>query len=144
MFGTKRQNSFHRKSWYPSPLFFLTFSVPESFWNTEGFLDEIFRHSETKIFRRKVLILPLPSYSYPFLLPGIFWNTAQKGSRAKFFGTARQKNSTKNCDITLLSIKFFDTRNQWHPKGFPYESFRHCETKNFRRKILILPPPSYP
>ena len=22
----------------------------------------------------------------------------------------------------------------------PYENFRHCETKNFRRKILILPP----
>ena len=26
-------------------------------------------------------------------------------------------------------------------KWFPYENFRHCETKNFRRKILILPPP---
>ena len=24
--------------------------------------------------------------------------------------------------------------------SFPYEIFRHCETKNFRRKILILPP----
>ena len=23
---------------------------------------------------------------------------------------------------------------------FPYEKFRRCETKNFRRKILILPP----
>ena len=26
-------------------------------------------------------------------------------------------------------------------KWFPYENFRHCETKNFCRKILILPPP---
>ena len=53
----------------------------------------------------------------------------------------RQKISTENRDITLWSIKFFDTRNQWHPKGSPYKIFRHCETKNFRRNILILPPP---
>ena len=28
-----------------------------------------------------------------------------------------------------------------HIKGFRYENFRHCETKIFRRKILILPHP---
>ena len=50
-----------------------------------------------------------------------------------------KKISTENRDITLLSIKFFDTRNQWNPKGFPYEFFRHCETKNFPQKIGILP-----
>ena len=35
----------------------------------------------------------------------------------------------------------FYTRNYCNSKGFPYGIFRHCETKIFRRKILILPPP---
>ena len=51
----------------------------------------------------------------------------------------RQKKSTKNRDITLSSIKFFDTWNQWHPRGFPYELFPHCETKTFWQKTLIHP-----
>ena len=60
--------------------------------------------------------------------------------------------STQNRDITLWSIRFFDTRNHWHPKGFPYKICRHCERKKFRQKFVILPssstppppPPSYP
>ena len=32
------------------------FSIPEIFWNTEGFLFEVFRHYETKIFQRKIVI----------------------------------------------------------------------------------------
>ena len=36
---------------------------------------------------------------------------------------------------------FFGTRKQCNSKGFPYGNFRHCETENFRRKILIIPPP---
>ena len=39
----------------------------------------------------------------------------------------------------LLSLTFFDTRNWWSTKGFPYEIFRHCETKKFRRKNMIPP-----
>ena len=70
-----------------------------------------------------------------------FRNTAPKGSPAKFFGTARQKNWSKNRDITLLSIKIFGSQNRWHPKVFPYDIFRHCGTKIFQRKILILPLP---
>ena len=41
-------------------------------------------------------------------------------------------------------MNLFDTRIQWHGKGFPYEIFPHSGTKNFRRKNLTLPPPSYP
>ena len=55
-----------------------------------------------------------------------------------------KKKSTKNRDITFLSIKLFDTRIQSHGKGFPYEVCPHSETKKFRRKSLTLPPPSYP
>ena len=69
-----------------------------------------------------------------------------KGSPTKIFDTVRQKISTENCDITLWSIKTFDTLNSWHPKSSPYENFRHCETRNFRRNNLTLrlfPPPSH-
>ena len=41
----------------------------------------------------------------------------------------------------LLSITFFDTLNYWKTKGFPYGFFRHCETKKFWEKIVILPLP---
>ena len=88
-----------------------------------------------KFFDGKFWYSPV-SYPWTYSLLEAFRNTAQKGSLAKFFGTARRKkNSPKNCDISLLSIKLFDTRNQWHPKRFPYEFFRHCGTQNFRRKF---------
>ena len=43
----------------------------------------------------------------------------------------------------LSSINFFATGNflEHSREVFSYKIFRHCETKNFRRKILILPPP---
>ena len=47
--------------------------------------------------------------------------------------------STANRDITLWSKNLFDTRNQWHPKWFPYEFFRHCETKKFPKKSWYFP-----
>ena len=50
------------------------------------------------------------------------------------------KFSEENRDVSLLGIKFFDTPNWWNTKRFPYEMFRHWETKNFRWKLLILPP----
>ena len=34
---------------------------------------------------------------------------------------------------------FFDTRKYCNSKKFPYGNFRHCETKNFRRKLVIPP-----
>ena len=58
-----------------------------------------------------------------------------------FFGTVRQKKSTKNRDITPLSTKFFDTWNQRHPRGFPYQFFRHWD-KMFSAENFDTPPPS--
>ena len=45
----------------------------------------------------------------------------------------------------LLSINFLATGNflKHSTESFPYEIFRHCETKNFRWKILILPNPPF-
>ena len=60
------------------------------------------------------------------------------------FLVLRDKKSTKNRDITVLSINLFDTRIQWHGKGFPYEICPHSETKKFQRKTLTPPPRSYP
>ena len=61
------------------------------------------------------------------------------------FSALWDKNfSTENLDTPapLLSIKFSLPEIFWKRSiGFLYEIFGHCETKNFRRKILILPPP---
>ena len=64
-------------------------------------------------------------------------------SPTKFFGTARQKKSTEDRDITHFIMIFFGTLSLWNTKGFPYKNFRHYETINFRWKnlaTLSLPP----
>ena len=100
-----------------------------------------------KIFDRKFWHSHPPSYPKTFSLPETFWNTAQKGSSTKCFGTVRQKIfDRKSWYSPLLSINFLATGNflKHSTEGFPYEIFRHCETKNFRQKIVILPSSSSP
>ena len=95
--------------------------------------------------RRKIVILPPPpppiqTISIPEIIATV------KDSSTEIFGTVRQKFSTENCNTPylppppLLSIKFFDTRNFVKHRRVHLRNFRHCETKNIRRKILILPP----
>ena len=62
-----------------------------------------------------------------------------KGSFTKFFGTVRQKIFDGNLWYPLLCIKFFDTPNFLRHWRDAHEIFRHCETKKFRRKIVIPP-----
>ena len=50
-----------------------------------------------------------------------------------------KKIRRKNVNPPFLSLTFFEIRSWWSTNGFPYEFFRHCETKNFRRNILIFP-----
>ena len=57
----------------------------------------------------------------------------------KFFGTVRQKIFDGNLWYPLLCIKFFDTPNFLRHWRDAHEIFRHCETKNFRRKNVIHP-----
>ena len=118
--------------------------MPEISETVKGSFTMFFGTVRLKNFRRKILILPPPSYS-------------------NFFGTRNQCNSKgfpygkfRHCETEnfrrkllilpppLLSINFLATGNflKHSTEGFTYEIFRHCETKNFRRKILILPPPS--
>ena len=58
----------------------------------------------------------------------------------KFSAFWYKKLSTENLDspLPLLSINLFATGSflEHNTKGFLCQSFRHCETKRFRRKIL--------
>ena len=64
-----------------------------------------------------------------------------RGSFTKFFGNLSQKFLTENCDTPplppLFSKKIFVTKNFVKHRMFPYEFFRHCETKIFQRKTVI-------
>ena len=96
-----------------------------------------------KIFRREILIPPplIQTFSIPEIIATV------KDSTTEIFGTLRQKifDGKSWYSPPPSYPNFFDTRNYCNSKGFHYGNFRHFETKNFRRKILILPPPpSYP
>ena len=80
-------------------------SIPEIFWNTEGFFYEMFRFCEAKNVDKKSW--------YPLLMHKVFryqiFSETQRSSPTKFFGTVRRKTLTKNRDIPFLCIKCFDT-----------------------------------
>ena len=90
-------------------------------------------------FRVRVSVVPNIFTIHPlhFLMPEI--SETLKGSFTKFFGTVRQKIFDGNLWYPLLCIKFFDTPNFLRHWRDAHEIFRHCETKNFRRKIVIAP-----
>ena len=67
-----------------------------------------------------------------------------KGSPAKIFGTVTRKTFDGNFRYSpLFSINLFATGNflKHIREGFTQKLFRHCETKNFLKKLLIPPPP---
>ena len=68
--------------------------MPESNETLKGSPTKFSQPCDTKKFRRKILILPYPQ---TFSLPEFFWNTAQKGSPKKSFGTVRQKKFDGKC-----------------------------------------------
>ena len=113
--------------------------IPEtSETHTEGFPYEIFRHRETKYFRRKIVIL----LCIRFFDTPIFWNF--EAMSANVFGSVRPSLFDGKTWYPLLCIKFFDTPNFLEHWRDAHEIFWHCETKNFRLKIVILPPPFPP
>ena len=129
----------------PPPLFQNFFAGRSSLKHiTEGFFPyQNFRHCETKNFPRKLLILPL--LFQIIFATGMFWNTAQKGcSPTKLFGNERQKKSTETFDTLSPSFQnFFAGRNFLKSSTeelFTHQFFRHCKTKNFGLKLLILLP----
>ena len=103
------QKIFERKSWYSPPLLSINFFATGNFLkhSTEGFPYKIFRHCETKNFR-KLLTLP-PLIHKIFRYPKLSKN--RKVPLRIFSVLWDKKFSVENRDIPLLGIKFFDTRN---------------------------------
>ena len=99
-----------------------------------------------KFFRRKTLILPRLIHNlYRYRK---FSEKEQGRVHLRNFSALRdRKFSTENLatpphlSITFFAAGIFLKKSK---EGFTCECFRHCDTKNFRRKILILlPAPSY-
>ena len=143
-FGTVRLKIFDGKSWY-SPFLSINFLATGNFLkhSTEGFPYEIFRHCETKNFRRKILILP-PPLIQTFSVPEI--NATVKDFPTEISGTVRQKIfDGKSWYSPPLSINFFATGNFWSTaeKGSPAKFFGTVRQKIFVGKSWhSLPPDS--
>ena len=86
-----------RKSWCRSPFSAIHsfISKPESFWNNEGFPNEIFQCCETKFFRKNC---DTPSYASNFAVSVFF--EMQKGSPTSFLGVMWHKEFL---DRTVMS-----------------------------------------
>ena len=122
-FGSVRQKSFERKSWYL--LLAIKLFDNRKFLKNEGFLYEIFRYCEKINFRQN---RDTPSHAF-FFNPEVFSN---KRVTLRIFSVLSDKKfSSGNRDIPFLSIKFFDERVFLKNEGFPYEIFRYCD------KIII-------
>ena len=132
-FGTVRQKIFDENLWYP--LLCIKFFDTPNFLKHWRNAHEIFRHCETKNFRRKIVIPPIlhKIFRYPK------FSETLKGCPRNFFGTVRLKIFDGKTWYPLVCIKFFDTPNFLKHWRDAHEIFRHCETKNFRRKIVIPP-----
>ena len=113
------------KLWYP--LLFIKFFDTSNFLNHWRDAHEIFRHCETKNFRRKHVIPPIMHKIFP--IAQTFWNI--EGMPTKFFGTVRQNFFEGNLWYPLLCINFFDTPNFLKYWRDAHEIFHPCETKNF-------------
>ena len=140
-FCTVRQKIFDGKLWYP--LLCINFIDTPNFLKHLRDAHEIFRHCETKNFRRKIVIPPIMHKS--FRCPK--FSETLKGC-PRNFSALWDKKFRQNRDAPRpsyawkISMKEFFWNNT---KVFSNEMFRYSEIK-LRRKILILPfpPPPYP
>ena len=138
-FNTVRQKpTENRDSPPPYPNFFDT----RNYCNSKGFLYKNFRHWDKKFSTENLDTPPPPSFIQIFSGPEV--SETLKDSPTKFFGTVRQKNFDRKSwksPPPLLSINFFATGRflKHSTEGFTYQIYRHCETKNFRRKNVIPP-----
>ena len=102
-----------------SPSYAKKSSIPEIFWNTEGFFYEMFQCCVTKNVVRKSW--------YPLLMHKMFryqtFSETRKSSPRTFFRTVRQKTSTENRDITFLSTNFWMPEILFKHRGVPLRSF---------------------
>ena len=99
----------------------------------------MFRHFETKSDLRKSWYFPLLLFHKLFRYQK-FSETQHRRVPVRNVSVLWDKKFSRKCrDITLWSIIFFDTRNYWKTKVFPYGHIRHCETKIFLAEIFDTP-----
>ena len=132
----------------PRPPLIQTFSIPEVIATVKDSPTENFGTVRQKFFDGKFDTPPplIQTFSIPENIAIV------KDFPTEIFGTVRQKTFDGKSWYSPPPPSypnFFDTRSYCNSKGFPYGNFRHCETKNFWRKILIFlspppPPHSYP
>ena len=120
--------NFDGKSWYSPPPLIQTFSIPEIIATVKDY--ELFRHCETKKFRRKILIPPplIQTFSIPEI------NETLKDSPLRKFLALRQKNFDGKSwyPLPLLwCIKFFATRNFLIHRSVPQRNFLVLWDKKF-------------
>ena len=105
----------------------------------EGSLTKFLGFVRQKIFDGKCWYSP-PFLSMNLIATGNIPKHSTKEFHCKGSGYCDTKQkSTKNRDITVLSINIFGTRNQWHRKGFPYETFPHSGQKIFEANSWYSP-----
>ena len=135
-FGSMRRKSFRRKSWY-TPLMHKIFGYPK-----------LLKHERVPL--RKISVLWEKTISTenrdtrPLLLSLAFLHTGNflKHRRVLYemFRYWHKKILTENRYTSPLPScpeSFPIPEMFWSTEGFPYEIFRHCETKNFQRKIVL-------
>ena len=125
LFGTVRRRLWqkiviHTPFSYPKK-----FSIPEVFWNTEGFPYDFFRYGETKQFLRKNLI------GAPSFIPNIFryqkFSKTQKSFSTCFSVVWDRKLLTEIVNVVpppTYSKSFSILLLFWNTEGFPYDVFR--------------------
>ena len=90
--------------------------------STEGFLYDMFWYCEKKIFEGNLDTSPSLLF-INFFATRIFLKHSTERFLYEMFRYSETKNSTKNRDITLLIIKFFDTRISDTLKSSPTNFF---------------------
>ena len=125
-----------------TPSLIRNFSIIEIFWNLEGFPYELFRYCETKKIRWKFVLPPPPLLSRIVFHTRNFLKHRRVPVRSfsvlwdKKFSVKPLCSPDQLCSPSY-AWKFPIPELFWNTKGFPYEFFRHCETKNFQRKVMI-------
>ena len=127
----------------PSPLIHKLFRYQKLCETKKGSSTKFFGTVREQIFYRKSWYSPHRHkvFRYPKLMK--HWRVPMQ----KYSALWGKKFSTENLDTPspLVPINFFATGHflKHRSEGFLNEIFRHCETKNFWQRIVILPLPSY-
>ena len=110
-------------------------SIPENFWKVEVVTHEIFQYCEAKKIKgdsrypaieHKSLRCPKDSET-------------KRDSLPSFVGSIREKNSTEKSDITLLGMKFFDSRTFLIYRSVPQRNFSALWDKKFSTESRDIP-----